>query len=404
MKNFIKRRRLIFIIIGLLILSLVGWRIALSRSSLQPQYQTAQVEKGTLISAVSASGQIIAANSLNVTTSATGLVKKVFVTDGQTINRGQNLIEIELDATGQQKATSAWASYLSAKNSLESARATAYTLQAEMFSKWKTFKDLAESTSYDTSEERTLISFYIPQNEWLAAEIRYKNQETTITQAQASLNSAWLSYQQVSPIVTAPIAGRIDNLSVVPGMVFGGTKIASIGRSGPSLASFNFSEIDILKLKIGQKATVTIDALSDKTFTGKVVSIDRVGAVTNNVTNYPAIIQFDTEDQNILPNMSASANIILEAKTDILFVPSSAVQTQGEESFVRILKDGQAKQVSVQTGLVGDSQTEIVSGVIEGETIITGSISTSTNRQQSTSVFGGFGAGVFRGQTGGMRR
>ena len=167
--------------------------------------------------------------------------------------------------------------------------------------------------------------------------------------------------------------------------------------------SINLSEIDIPKVKIGDNATVILDALTDKTFTGKVISIDTVGTVSSGVTTYPVIIQLDLESNSILPNMAATANIITATKDNVLLVPASSIQSQNEEIFVRVMKNNKPKEVAVETGLSSDTQTEITSGLSEGDIVVTNIIQSNTaSQRQTTSPFGGFSGGSFR-QSGVMR-
>ncbi len=157
----------------------------------------------------------------------------------------------------------------------------------------------------------------------------------------------------------------------------------------------NLTEIDVPKVTIGDKTTVTFDALSGKTFAGKVISIDTVGTVTSGVTNYPAVIALDTANTQILPNMSATANIITATKDNVMLIPSSAVQTQNDVSAVRVMKNGKVSEVTVEIGLSSDTQTEIVSGITEGDTVVssvTQSTGSSTS-QTGQSPFGIFGGG-----------
>ena len=180
-------------------------------------------------------------------------------------------------------------------------------------------------------------------------------------------------------------------------------KIANIKTDALPTLSINLTEIDVPKIKIGDKATITFDAFSDKTFTGKVISIDTVGSVSSGVTNYPTVILLDTKSNTILPNMGVSANIITDTKDDVLLVSSSAVKTDDNgNNYVQILKNGKPINQNIEVGLSSDSQTEIISGLIEGETIITSTTqATSTSTQQTQSVFGGFGN---RGGAGGNIR
>jgi len=391
-KKLKKGQKITAVVVLAVVLAFFAWRL-LAKKSQQPQYQTAKVERGTIVWTVSASGSVVSANIFEVTTQATGMVKKVYVADGEKVKAGQKIMEIELDLSGKQKNASAWSAYLAAKNNLESAKATQYSLQSDMFSKWKTFKDLAESSSYDTAEERTLPQFHIAQDDWLAAEAKYKNQQEVVRQAQVALNNAWLSYQLTSPIITAPVSGTISGLNFVPGMVVGSSstgtsqRVAVIRTEGTPIASFNLSELDVPVVKSGQKATITFDSLPDKTFTGKVVSVDRLGTATNGVTNYPVIVQFDASSEEVLPNMAVSVNIIIETKDNVLIVPSSAIQKQNGQNVVTVLENGKERQRQVEVGISSETQTEIISGLSEGEVVITGRL-TGAKIQPGSSPFG----------------
>jgi multidrug efflux pump subunit AcrA (membrane-fusion protein) len=178
--------------------------------------------------------------------------------------------------------------------------------------------------------------------------------------------------------------------------------VATIETTGLPLASFNISELDVTKVKQGMKATITIDSIADKSFTGKVVSVDKTGTTSNNVTNYPIIIEFDTQVPELLTNMSTQAAIIIDTKQNVVVIPSAAIQKQNGENTVKIMKDGREQTVVVETGITSDTQTEIISGISEGDIIVTGTTTTrSTTGSQSQSVFGGGGANaVFRGAGG----
>jgi macrolide-specific efflux system membrane fusion protein len=372
------------------------------------QYQTALVEKGTIISSVSASGQIISSNTLNISTQATGVVKEVFVKDGDKVYAGQKIASITLDPSGQQQANQAYSSYLSAKNALTNANISSYTLQASEFAANSKFINDAVARNLSTTDPT-----YIQENAtWLAAEAQYNNQQNVVAQAQASLNNAWLNYSNASPTITALTSGTIDNITLTPGMVISGSsststttassqRIAVIRSQGNPIATFNVSEIDVSKIKYGQKATITLDSLSDTTFTGKVVSVDRIGSVSSGVTNYPVIIAFDTGNDQVLPNMSATANIITATKDNILLVPTTAIQTQSGESVVRILeKNNQISTVTVTTGLSSDTQTEIVSGLSEGESVVTSTVFSGTTSSSGTSIFSSLGGARTGGTVG----
>jgi membrane fusion protein, macrolide-specific efflux system len=386
-----------------------------SAANNKPQYQTAAAEKGTLTITVNASGQVSAANSATVDTQTSGVVTQIFVENGQKVKTGDKIAQLESDLVGKQRVSQAWASYQSAKNALENAKIAYYSMHSDLLTNWKSFMDLAQTPMYENSDKtpnttnRQLPQYMSIDDQWLSVEAKYKQQENVVAQAQTALNSSWLSYQQTSPIIYAPISGTVTGLSLQIGSVLtsqsntSGTatsqKIASIQTDASPIVSVNLTQIDTPKVKIGDKATLTFDAFPGKTYTGKIVSIDTIGSVSSGVTVYPAVIKLDTVVPGIYSNMTTQASIITEIKNDIVLVPSSAVQTQNGQSTVRIMKNGKVEQINVETGLSSSTQTEIISGVAEGDTIITSNSTTSGTGQtrtsgQTTSVFGG---GIGRG-------
>lgn len=392
------RRKRILILIGLIIGGLIIGGLVLKKKSKQPQYQTAKVQRGTIVWSVSASGSVVTANIFEATTQASGMVKKVYVAEGDKVKAGQKIMEIELDLAGKQKATSAWNSYLSAKNNLESAKATLWSLDSAMWQANQKFINDAVARELEETDPT-----YIQQNDdWLAAEAKYKNQQQVVKQAENAVNNAWLAYQLVSPLVTAPVSGTIFGLAYAPGMTIGnsaanssGVRVAVIRTEGTPIASFNLSELDVPVVKPGQKATIKLDSLPEKTFTGKVVSVDRLGTTSNGVTNYPVIVQFDTASEEVLPNMSASVNIMIETKDNVLMIPSSAVQKQGGQNIVTVLENGKEIQKPVEIGIASDTHTEIISGLTEGETVVVSRVSGATVKTGG-SPFGGMPGGTFR--------
>ncbi|QQG47348.1 MAG: efflux RND transporter periplasmic adaptor subunit [Candidatus Woesebacteria bacterium] len=365
-----------------------------------PTYQTAMATKGALISTVTASGTIVATNNIDVTSTANGQVSKVYVKEGDNVIKGQKLFEITQDAIGQQHQSQAYASYISAKNSLNSANANYYTLQAAAFSANQKFMNDAVSRNLVTTDPT-----YIQENDaWLASEANFNNVQNSILSSQANLVSAAIAYQQASSTVVSPASGLIQNITVVPGMGIvtstNSTTVASIQTEGNPVATVNLSQVDVSKVKAGQKVTLRFDSIADATFTGKIAGINKLGTVSSGVTNYLATIEFDSSSPAILPNMSVTAAIITNVKDNVIKVSSSAVQTQNGQSVVRELRNGQLTYVDVKLGENSDTETEIISGVNEGDVIVT-SVTTDTGSSStnSTSPFGGlrggFGGGGF---------
>lgn len=405
MKRISKSAKVV-LLFAVLFAGIWGARKLLVKPTQTTVAQTATVEKGTVVSSIEATGRVTAGYMTDVSTEATGVVEKVLVKEGDKVKKGQQIASIDLDAAAQEKYASAWSAYLSAKNALESAKASEWSLQSAMFSANQKLINDAVARDLDATDPT-----YIQQNaDWLAAEAKYKNQQAVIAQSSASLTAAAMAYQSSAAIITAPADGTIINIGIAEGMILGEqsdavapTRVAVVKKDNGAFVTATVNELDVTKIEVGQKSVITLDSLADKTFTGKVVAVDKLGTVSNNVTSYNAVIAIDSISAEVLPNMAATAQIILQVKSDVLLVPSGAITTRNGQSFVTIRENKEEKEVEVETGLSSDSGVEIVSGVSEGDMVVI-SASGRTNASgagpsQGTSVFGsgGFGGGaVFR--------
>lgn len=385
------KKRIIGATIIVVLASLGVWKLT-SENENGITYQTSKVEKGTIISSVSASGQVLTTNILSITTEASGVVKKVNIKDGDKVYAGQKLAEITLDTVGLEKNAQAYASYISALNGVNSANNSYRSAVASAE------KVLDEVKGHDSDET------YAQKETRTKAEVARDNAYDGLRQAQANLTSASYNYRATSPTITAPFAGVIGSVNLVEGMVLesassttsiNSQRVAVIKGDSLPVISVSLSEVDVPKVAVGQKVIVTLDSISGKTFTGIVATVDRVGTTTSNVTSYSAKIKLDSSSTEILPNMTATANIVLETKTDVLKAPSSAVSTQDGIDYIKSLKDGKEFNIPVEIGISSDTEVEIISGINEGDTVITGTTTSSkATSTQTRSVFsGGFGTG-----------
>jgi macrolide-specific efflux system membrane fusion protein len=403
-----------------IVLLIIGWFRYFGGNGAKTTYTTQTATRGTLIVTVSSSGNISSANSASVSTQTSGVVSKIFVKNGDTVKSGDAIAQVDLDMNGQQRADQALASYQNAKNSLSSAQAQMFSLQSTMFTNWQKYTDIAENSTYQNPDgspntgNRTLTPFTTVQDNWLAAEAQYANQKNVVAAAATSVSSAWANYQQASPTIYAPISGTISGLSLQLGSVLTSQtsstgnstsqRIANIKTDATPVAIVNLSEVDVPKVKVGDKVTITMDAFSIQTFTGKIVSIDTTGTVSSGVTTYPAYIQFDTAIDGIYPNMGANASIITQIRDNVVMVPNAAVKTTNGQTTVSVMKNGSVSTVDVTTGAANDSETEITSGVSEGDTVVTGtSTSGASTTSTATSPFSALGGRGFGGGGGAAR-
>lgn len=219
--------------------------------------------------------------------------------------------------------------------------------------------------------------------------------------------------------VRAPFAGVIAKVNAKKGdSASAGTAIATLVTK-QKIAEISLNEVDVAKVKAGQKVTLTFDAIPDLTITGQVAEVDAVGVVSQGVVTYAVKIGFDTQDDRVKTAMSVSAAIVIEAKPNVLLVPNSAVKSQGGVSYVEIVGGDDRdtalaanvsgailknipRQQPIEIGTANDEFTEITSGLNEGDLIITRTIQPNFSQPQTQQQSGGLRIPGF--STGGQQR
>ena len=127
-------------------------------------------------------------------------------------------------------------------------------------------------------------------------------------------------------------------------------------------------EVDITKISADPPATLTFDALPpEKTFTGTVVNVDTLGTTIQGVTTYDVEIELDTIDEDLRPGMTVSAAIITQRKDNALLIPNSAIRTEGGQTVVDVVRNGQTETVLVEIGDTNDIKHDIEGGLGPGE-------------------------------------
>lgn len=226
---------------------------------------------------------------------------------------------------------------------------------------------------------------------------------STLTSGQAGIDVAAAGVKAAKQAVaatrlTAPVAGTVAAVDVSKGdAVQAGTTVITLLPTGDYEVTASFAEADATKLAVGQKATVTFDALANATATGTVAQVDLIPTTGNNVTSYGATITLDSAPDGLKQGMSASVVVTTNEASDVLWVPSAAVTTAGGQSTVTVRANGVDTVTPVTVGLVGDSGTEVTSGLTAGQQVV---ISTSGAGGGSGFPTGGFPGGGLGGAGG----
>ena len=223
-----------------------------------------------------------------------------------------------------------------------------------------------------------------------------------LASAQAQIDAAQAVLNETQ--ITAPFAGTISALNNKVGdLVSNSTAFAQINDNSIMFVDLSISEVDIAKIKVNQKATLTFDAIPTKTYNGFIQSIDQAGVISSGAVNYTVTVQLTDGDAQILPSMTASANIVLDSVANVLTLPSRAVRVTNGQYYVLVLNNGAIQQVNVKLGLSSDTAVQVISTQLQaGVVVVTNPLSQLTNVNTNTSsVLGIRIPGVSGGATGG---
>lgn len=347
-------------------------------------YTFAKAEERDITETVTETGNISTNGSIEVLSPANGIATDVYVKNGDTVIEGQDLVKIQSSAS-QQEQQSAYSNYLAAVASLNSAQSNLNVLRASMYDAWDDHRNLATNDTYETgdgvarTENREAAEFQISQDTWLAAEKKYKDQQTVVGQAQSQVSSTWLLYQATqNAVVKATADGTVTNLSVTNGtnvnaqsLTQSATPLLVITNQKATEVTVSLSESDIAKIKEGQKAVIDVSSVDDKEYQGVVRRVDTIGTDELGVIRYKAYIEIINPDENLRPGMTADAQITTNQIENVLTVPNSAVKPYQGGRAVRVLKNNQIEFIPVKIGVRGDEYTQILSGISKGQEVIT---------------------------------
>ncbi|MFA5021240.1 MAG: efflux RND transporter periplasmic adaptor subunit [Patescibacteria group bacterium] len=208
--------------------------------------------------------------------------------------------------------------------------------------------------------------------------IDLKSSQLSVQQKQNSLADAMEQYANYT--IKAPFDGVVANVAINLGDTVASGASAITLITTQKIANLSLNEVDAAKVKVGQKAMITFDAITDLTVAGSVADMDMLGTVTQGVASYAVKIAFDSQNDQIKSGMTASASIVIDSKADALQVPSSAVKSASDgTNYVQVLVDGAPQNKTVTVGLTSDTMTEILSGISDGDEVVT-QIVTATNK------------------------
>ncbi|WP_409183608.1 efflux RND transporter periplasmic adaptor subunit [Amycolatopsis sp. VS8301801F10] len=353
-----------------------------SSSTAQAQTRTTPVRRANVSQTVSAAGTIASTYTGVANFTASGKVTSIDVKVGDVVSAGQKLATIDSSQASKQLQV-AKANLAVAEDNLATAQAQSSTtaLQAKV--------DQAQLDVDNAESALAATTLTAPGAGTVTAINGTVGQQTGSGSGNSSAAASSGSTGQQSSSSSSS-TGFID-----------------ITDLGSLVVNTSVAEIDVSKVKTGQKATVTLNATPDQPLPATVSSIDLTPTTSSNVVSYGAKLTLSNPPSGLRPGQSASVVITVAEADGVLSVPAAAVRTSGTTSVVTVERNGQPVSRQVEVGVRGESTVEIKSGLEEGDQVVLTAASPTTSsgsgqqRTGGTGGLGGFGGGR-QGGVGGL--
>ncbi len=208
-------------------------------------------------------------------------------------------------------------------------------------------------------------------------QLRQPAQDFDLERVEAERRRAELAVEQAErrlekALLLAPMNGVIGGLAIEKGEWAGAQPVITLLDTSVLHIDVKVDEIDVARVQPGQEVRITLDALPDVELTGRVDRIASTSTVLNGIVSYAVRIVLDPITAPLRVGMTANASIIVDQREGVLLVPNWAVRRDraAGKSFVTVVgADNQLQELEVQVGLRGETQTEILSGLSEGQTV-----------------------------------
>jgi HlyD family secretion protein len=434
---------------ALLLLAIVGITVYQSRKGVVT-VQTGRVQHEDLAAVVTASGEIKPKNYVNIGANAFGKIVKLYVKEGERVKKGQLLAQIEnVQSAADVAATRA--SLEAAQTDFVAAEAALKTSVADLnrakADRARARLDYDRAVSLFQAQLIPKSEFDMRKSTWEMADASVAQTEARIAQAKAQQDSAGRRIAQnkanltrasdvlSKTIYAAPFDGIVTNLPVREGetVVIGiqnspGSTLMTIADMSVITSEVKVDETDIVNVKLGQPAEVTIDAIPRKSFSGVVTEIGdnaivrSTGVATSQQTSttqeakdFKVVVTLQNPPDNLRPGLSSTAKITTATRQNALAIPLQALTARKKSELradnstknggvqaaapeadkkasdtevqgVFVIRGGKAVFVPVETGIAGTTDIEVLKGLQPGDEIVTGSYKVLRTMRNGASV------------------
>ena len=413
-------KKTIYILLAVAVV-LIGTLIGLSKSGVigskdkGTEIEIANVAASTIVETVSATGKIQPEIEVKISSEVSGEIIALNVKEGQVVKKGDLLVKINPDLyTSSYNRT---ISNLSGTKAGLNQSEASYKEAKANYDRNKSLYDKGIISRADW--DKAIASFEVAKANKQNAYYNVQSASATVLEAKDNLGRT---------TIYAPADGTISVLNVELGeRVLGtqqmaGTEILRVANLNNMEVEVDVNENDIVKIKVGDKANVEVDAYLKKQFKGVVTSISNSASSTltaDQVTNFKVKVRILKESyQDLLegkpstyspfrPGMTATVDIITNTKSNILTVPISSVVVKSDTAAVKEIKvedpneekskpksdkkfecvfvkvGNKAKIRIIKTGIQDDTNIEVLSGLKKGDVVITGPYTTVSKEHNS---------------------
>lgn len=371
-------------------------------------YQTVPVSRGSLISMVNATGTLEPVGTTSV--DSTGMVTGGTVVGAQVTGR---IISVNVDYNSHVKKGELLAQIdpLTYQAAVQQDQASVANFSSQRLKDQAT---LANDRLNFHREEVLVAKNYDAKQNLDNAKYAYEAQKAVVDADAAQIQQANARLRQDEANLNyTQIVSPVDGIVIAKNVALGQTVVASF--QSPSLFVIAESlqkmqidslvdEADVTKIKVGQTAKFNVDAYPTKNFSGKVFQIRQNPISQQNVVNYDVIIHVDNPGTALLPGMTTNVSFIVAEKDNALKIPNRALlfipsdtpkRSRGSTSSVSrktvphvwVLENGKPVEKQVELGIASDSETEVLSGLSEGDPVIVGTGAAAAAKKNPFSTF-----------------
>ena len=367
-----KRKIWPYVLIGLLVVLFAVPAISRRQASGPEKIDETLVvtlKRGELAIEIVETGKVQPREKVEVKSKVAGQVEKVLVDEGQQVKKGQLLLR--LDPTDYRR---------------DVARCEADVAQAK--------NGLEYATMMLDRKKRGLAERGVAQMDVDVAENDLKVKKVSLQIAQVALSAAEdrLRYTQIG----SPMDGTVIQRGIQPGEVvtpgvqatFEGKPLLTVADLSTLVVKADFNQIDVARIELGQKVSLTLDALPGRTFTGKVTRVAPASTQPKGkeIEVFPIEATVEGDAKGVRPGMTADLRVHLDRKSNVLALPIEAVvkdKDSGKSFVTKVLsmEGGKAKtdKVEVKVGAKNDREVEIAEGLKEGDRVLIKPASSADN-------------------------